>query len=313
VAASRIRILVQNVFGSTELPITAATIAYPSDGEAGVGSIDESSLRTLTFGGANSTTIAAGDKGYTDPIDFPVMSQSIVTVSLYFKDGQSGLNITGHPGNRVTSWMGDGDLTHASNVTGANVLHWYFVTAIEAWEPSDYYTWAILGDSITDGRESTNDENNRWPDRVLARLQASPDKALNRIGLANEAAGGNAILIASDGLGPALITRYKRDAIEQPGIRWVTIFEGVNDIGVAAENNATLTSIGDQLIQAYTQIAGDCHAAGLKVSAATITPFSGSRLNYTNPYANPIREAERIRINNVSCPHMQVADPLHMC
>jgi lysophospholipase L1-like esterase len=294
VAASRIRVLIQNVFGATDLPITAASIALPTNGKAGLGSINTATLKPLTFGGQPSVSIAAGGSAYTDPIDFPVANQSIVTISLYLETGQSGNSITGHPGSRTTSWFGAGNLVNSANVTDANVNHWYFVSAIEAWEPANYSTWVILGDSITDGRGTTDNGNNRWPDLVLARLQASSNTTFHKIGLANEAAGGNSIL--SGGLGPTLLTRYKRDAIAQPGVKWVTIFEGVNDIGSASADNATQAKIGDGLITAYEQIAKDCHDAGLKVSGATITPFGGDG----QAYSSPVREATRLRVNDVS-------------
>ena len=86
----------------------------------------------------------------------------------------------------------------------------------------------VLGDSITDGRGSTDDANNRWPDLLLARLQS---KGLPNVAVGNQAAGGNRVL--ADGLGPSLVSRYKRDAITQQGVGWVMIFEGVNDIGSA--------------------------------------------------------------------------------
>jgi lysophospholipase L1-like esterase len=77
----------------------------------------------------------------------------------------------------------------------------------------------------------------------------------------------------SGGLGPTLLTRYKRDAIDQPGVKWVMIFEGVNDIGGGANSAGTQTSIGDRLIQAFTQIATDAKKAGYTTIGGTITPL----------------------------------------
>jgi hypothetical protein len=47
----------------------------------------------------------------------------------------------------------------------------------------------------------------------------------------NQAAGGNRIL--HDVLGPNVISRLDRDILAQSGVRYVMIFEGVNDIGLA--------------------------------------------------------------------------------
>lgn len=114
---------------------------------------------------------------------------------------------------------------------------------------------------------------------------------LSQIGVDNQAAGGNRVL--QDGLGPSLISRYQRDAITQSGVKYVMIFEGVNDIGGAGTDTGTQTQIGNQLIAAFKQIAADAKKAGLLVFAATITPFSGSGQSYSNPN----REATRQTVN----------------
>jgi hypothetical protein len=161
IGASRLRIQISNTFGGSDLPITAASLALPTGGKPGVGGIDTSTLVPLTFSGAASTTIAKGQVAYTDPVDFKADPQSMITVTLYSSAGQSGTSITGHPGSRTTSYMQQGNHVNASSVSGATTKHWYFVTAVEASAPADAKAWMILGDSITDGRGSTDDANNR--------------------------------------------------------------------------------------------------------------------------------------------------------
>lgn len=133
----------------------------------------------------------------------------------------------------------------------------YFLSGVESWAPANSSSFVILGDSITDGRGSTDDANNRWPDLVLAKMQKNQ---LTQIGVNNQAAGGNRVL--ADGLGPSLISRYTRDAITQAGVKYIMIFEGVNDIGSAGTDSGTQTTIGDQLIAAFTTIAADAKKAG---------------------------------------------------
>lgn len=130
-----------------------------------------------------------------------------------------------------------------------------------------------------------------WPDLVLARLQANnyTDVAVN-----NQAAGGNCVL--KDCLGPALVSRYQRDAITQPGVKWVMVFEGVNDIGGGATSPQTQQQIGDNLIKAFTQIASDAKKAGLITIGATITPF-GAPSPAQQQYSDRNREATRQRMN----------------
>ncbi|KFY18489.1 hypothetical protein V493_08574 [Pseudogymnoascus sp. VKM F-4281 (FW-2241)] len=288
IGADRIRLQISNTFGSSDLPITEAAIALPGDGEAGVGSIEASPIAGLTFNGSTSVTIPEGGVVYSDPIDFPVAAESMLTLTLYLATGQSGNSITGHPGSRTTSWMQEGNQVNATSIPGSNVAHWYFVSGIEAWAPATASSFIILGDSITDGRGSDDNKNNRWPDLLLARMQKNQ---LAEIGVNNQAAGGNRVL--QDGLGPSLISRYKRDAIEQAGVKYIIIFEGVNDIGTAGTDQNSQTQVGDDLISAFTQIANDARAAGILVFAATITPFSGPGQSYSDP----TRESTRQRVN----------------
>jgi hypothetical protein len=162
IGADRIRIQISNTFGGSDLPITAATIALLTGGKAGVAGIDTSTVKPLTFNnGAESVKIARGQVVYTDPIDFKIAPQSMVTISLYSQPGQSGSSITGHPGSRTTSWMQAGNRVKEATLSGSSTKHWYFVSAVEAWAPKDHSALIILSDSFTDGRGSTDDANNR--------------------------------------------------------------------------------------------------------------------------------------------------------
>jgi lysophospholipase L1-like esterase len=126
----------------------------------------------------------------------------------------------------------------------------------------------------------------RWPDALAERLQRSN---LGHIAVNNEAAGGNAIL--AGGLGPPLLDRYHRDALGQKGVKYVMIFEGVNDIGVSDPDTEMQNQLFNSLVDAYLRIIRDCKNAGLTTIGATITPFGGSQ------YADPSRERTRLRIN----------------
>ncbi|KFY12897.1 hypothetical protein V491_06617 [Pseudogymnoascus sp. VKM F-3775] len=248
IGAERIRIQISNTFSGTDLQITEAAIALPSGGESGVGSIEASPIAGLTFNGAASVIIPKGEVVYSDPIDFSVAAESMLTLTIYFAAGQNGNSITGHPGSRTTSWMQKGNQVNVSNISGSSTAHWYFVSGVEAWVSATSSSFIILGDSITDGRGSDDNKNNR---------------------------------------------RYKRDAIDQAGSKYVMIFEGVNDIGTAGTDQNSQTQVGDNLISAFTQIANDAHAAGILSFAATITPFSGTGQSYSDPN----REATRQRVN----------------
>ncbi|KAJ3928440.1 MAG: SGNH hydrolase-type esterase domain-containing protein [Lentinula lateritia] len=297
VGGTQIRVRFSNVFGVNNLDITAATIALPLDGAPGASAIDTKTLKSLTFSGNTSFSIPNGALVVSDPVDFPIQSLSTLAVTIYLQDGQNGFSVTSHPGSRTTTWMSFGNLVTASNITSVSatsVEHWYFISAVEVWSNSPSSSaFAIIGDSITDGRGSDDNKNNRWPDLVLARMQQNG--GTSGISVNNQAAGGNRVL--ADGLGPNALGRIDRDVLAQSGVKYAMIFEGVNDIGVADPSEESQTLIGDQLISAYKQIVTRIHTFGIPVFAATITPFGSPPNTTIQPYSNPVREATRQRVN----------------
>ncbi|KAK4147690.1 SGNH hydrolase-type esterase domain-containing protein [Dichotomopilus funicola] len=291
--ASTIRLQISNALGLTDLPITAATIARPSKGTAGSPAIDPDTLQYLTFSGARSFEIPNGALLLSDPIDFPVHAQTSLTLTLYLATGQAGFTITGHPGSRTTSWLTQGNHVEASNVstsTTQSIDKWFFISAIQAWQPSSHTSIAVVGDSITDGRGSTTNGNDRWPDQLVARLQADPH--YRTISVGNMAAGGNRIL--ADGLGPNALGRVERDVLAHNGVRYAIVYEGVNDIGTAATDEASQKLVGDRVLTALDQIVSRLHGAGIAVFGATITPMSGPG----QVYGDPVREKQRQRVND---------------
>lgn len=223
---------------------------------------------------------------------------SIVTVTMYLAGGQEGEAITSHPGSRTYTYLSHGDQVSATNVTGDDVqslAHWYFVSAVEAWAPTSASTLVVVGDSITDGRGSDTNLNDRWPDLLFTQLQSS--STTRGISVANQAAGGNRIL--HDGLGPSALSRIDRDVLAQSGVKYAMIFEGVNDIGTAAANPAAQAEVYASLIAAYRQMILRIHAQGIPVFGATITPF-GSPNTTLQPYSDPAgyREQTRSRVND---------------
>ncbi|KXT01550.1 hypothetical protein AC578_6367 [Pseudocercospora eumusae] len=302
-AASQVRLRLSNAFGTTNLPITAASIALPvpysGQNFTGSSGVNKTTLQALTFSGHQDISIPNGGLAVSDPLPFPVKAGQVLSITLYLAHGQQGNAITSHPGSRTQSWISYGDYTTSPNMTDpstTSVFHWYFISALEAWQPAEYGALAIVGDSITDGRGSENNGNNRWPDLLFSRLQreSMPGDLREKISIANQAAGGNRIL--ADGLGPSALSRIERDVVAQSGVRYAMIFEGVNDIGVASSDSANQTAIYNALIQAYQQMISRIHAHGIPVFGATITPF-GCMNTSLQPYATPEREATRLKVN----------------
>lgn len=288
IGGKRVRVRFSNAFGTTDLPITSAAVARPVGGAAGTSGIVAGSSRALTFGGETSIVVAAGAQVVSDPVPITVAARSNLTVSVYLAEGQAGVNLTGHPGSRTTSWLVNGDQSEKPDLTGAvPVDHWYLISGLEV-TASSAAGVVIVGDSLTDGRGSTTNGNDRWPDQLAARL-GDP-----RLAVLNQAAGGNRVL--HDGLGPNVLARFDRDVLGVSGAAWVLVFEGVNDIGTAPATEDGQRSVITALTGAFRQIVARAHAQDLRVYGATITPFGGNT-GYDDP--GGLRERARFAINGV--------------
>ncbi|MFD6533848.1 SGNH/GDSL hydrolase family protein [Streptomyces sp. NPDC060184] len=291
VGGKQVRLRFSNAFGGAALPLTSVSVALPAGGRAGASAIQPATSRKVTFGGSASAVVPVGSQVVSDPLDFDVAPGTNLTVTVYLADGQASNSITSHPGSRTTSYMLAGDHVRDEDLAGAaSAAHWYFLSGVEVWSPDTTAAAVIVGDSLTDGRGSTTDANNRWPDQLLDRLRSRPDTAGTAI--LNQAAGGNRVL--NDGLGPNALSRVDRDVLAQSGVEWALVFEGVNDIGTAEATEAAQQKTADDLIAAYDQIIVRAHTQGIRVYGATLTPFGGNT-DYDDP--DGYRERARQKVN----------------
>jgi len=290
VGGSALRVHLSNAFGTDPLRFTSVHIARPMSAVSS--SIDAASDRALTFSGNSDANVPPGAELVSDPLDYPVSALSDLAVTFHL-DGAPDRQ-TGHPGSRATSYFVHGDFPAAANLLDAKRIdHWYQVSEIDVLAPAEAASVVVLGDSITDGHGATTNGNDRWTDVLAQRLQASP--GTRSIGVSNQGIGGNHLL--TDGLGPNALARFDRDVLAPAGVRWLIVFEGVNDLGGLArtaevspeEHNARVK----QVISAYEQIVVRAHAHGLRVYGATITPYVGS--DYYHPSA--VSEADRQAVN----------------
>ncbi|MFF9125628.1 SGNH/GDSL hydrolase family protein [Streptomyces sp. NPDC014889] len=287
----RIRLRFSNAFGDTPLPLTAVTVALPRDGAAGVSAVEPRTTRKATFSGRASTTVPVGAQVVSDPLDLDLRAASNLTVTAYLAEGQPSLALTSHPGSRTTSYFLHGDHTRDADLSGATPAdHWYLISGVEVEAKASTEALAILGDSLTDGRGSTTNANDRWPDQLYDRLRSRPATA--DLAVLNQAAGGNRVL--NDGLGPNVLARLDRDILSSSGVAWLIVFEGVNDIGTADATPAAQRQVTEDLIAAYQQIVVRAHAQGIRVYGATLLPFGGN-----DPYDDPagLREKSRQAVN----------------
>jgi lysophospholipase L1-like esterase len=283
----RLRLRFSNAFGDTPLPLTAVTVARPRDGRSGVSAIEPGTTQRVTFSGRTSTTVPVGAQVVSDPLDLDLPAASRLTVTAYLADGQQSLALTSHPGSRTTSYLVRGDHTGDADLPGATpVDHWYLLSDVEVLAGSATRAVAVLGDSLSDGRGSTTNADNRWPDQLYDRFRARPATA--GLAVLNQAAGGNRVL--DDGIGPNALARLDRDVLARSGVAWLIVFEGVNDIGTAEATPAAQRRVTDDLIAAYQQIVVRAHAQGIRVYGATLLPFGGNTL-----YDDPAGEREKSR------------------
>lgn len=287
----RIRLRFSNAYGGTDLALTRVCVALPSGGRAGARSIMAGTSRTVTFGGRLAAVIPAGAQLVSDPLDFSLTAGANVTVTVYLAAGQQACGgITSHPGSRTTTYLLAGDHVEDEELAGAVAIdHWYFLSGVEV-RAGGAATAVMLGDSLTDGRGSTTNGNDRWPDQLFPRLRARRDTA--SVGLVNQGIGGNSVL--RDGIGPSVLARLDRDVLEVSGVRWLVVFAGVNDIGTAAATYAARKQVATDLITAYEQIVVRAHALRIRVYGATLTPF-GDNEAYDDPRGH--REAARQAVN----------------
>jgi lysophospholipase L1-like esterase len=214
-------------------------------------------------------TIPPGQTVSSDSFDFSLAAQATIAITTHFGAAPSG--VTGHPGSRTTSYLQAGDLIGAVSMAGASTAdHWYYLTGIDVASDAAASAIVTLGDSITDGRGSTTNGNDRWPDDLSRRLRAAPATA--KVAVLNQGIGGNAVL--GGGLGPTAVARFQRDVLDQYGVRWLIIFEGVNDIGASSGPGQTIAT---NLIAAFGGFIDMAHAHAIKVYGVPISPFGGSQ------------------------------------
>ena len=285
-----LRVHVSNAFGTEALHFNAVHIARPLTPASPT--IDPATDKVVTFSGASDVTVPPAAEYVSDPIEFPVAALSDLAVTFHL-DAPPATQ-TGHPGSRATSYVVNGNHAATADLPGAQrVDHWYQISAIDVLAAKGAACVVALGDSITDGHGATTNGHDRWTDVLARRLQNS--RNTRNIGVSNQGIGGNHLL--TDGLGPNALARFDRDVLAQAGVRWLIVFEGVNDLGGLARteevSQAEHRARAQRVVAAYEQIIARAHGHGIRVIGATITPYVGS--DYYHP--GPLSEADRQGVN----------------
>jgi lysophospholipase L1-like esterase len=259
---SEIRVQFSNLSGNGAVTINAAHVAIcPATGLAD-STIDTTTDTALAFSGMASVTIPAGQEVWSDPLDFTIAPLAKVTITIAFGSVPSAL--TGHAGSRTTSYVqaGSTDVSAATMASAQKTDHWYYISGIDVMADAAARGIVAIGDSITDGRGTDTNGNNRWTDILAARLQANAATA--NVAVMNQGIGATNLI----GTGTAAEARFARDVLGQSGVKYAIVFDGVNDIGGGASFEAMRT--------VYEELITAAHGAGLLIYGATILPFGAS-------------------------------------
>jgi lysophospholipase L1-like esterase len=279
-----LRVRFSNEFGEETLVIGAARVAI----SAGDDSIVPETSRQLTFDGETSVMLAYGAPAVSDPVSLKVPPLSDLAISIYLPDGATTTNITIHRVGLQTTYVvpGGGDLTGDVSLSSPpdEYLNYFFLGGVEVVGKKPSAAVVALGDSITDGTRSTPNTNSRWPNFLAERLQ--DDHSLRDIGVLDEGISGNRIY--SGDAGVPTLTRFDRDVLSKPEVKFMILLIGINDIGNSARETGPFVTPED-IIAGYRQIIARAHEHDIKVYGGTLTPIKGS--GYDNPPADEDRQA----------------------
>lgn len=278
IGGRQLRVRISNAFAdrNDDLKISAINIALNDTADK----IKAGTLKPVMFDGRKSVTIPNGVLMVSDPVEFDLPAGSDLVVTMHVVDATR--TISGHRSARGEyAFLQKGD--HVEDMESSSAVKstsWYYLGGVDVVAPDSSAGLVCLGDSITDGKGSTEGKNLRWPDLLSQRLQNNVKTT--GVGVLNQGIGGNCLW--RGGIGQTALQRLERDVLSQPGIQWLIVFEGINDLGGGRIK-------AEELIASCQQIIIRAHERGLRVYGATITPCGSSF------YYKPPVEAERKKVN----------------
>ena len=278
IGGKQLRLRFSNIFSDQPTVLKSVTVANVIDAP----SIDAGSQKTLTFKGNIGITMHTQEEVFSDAFDFALQPGQLLAITIHY--GAASKRTSGHPGSRTTSYILEGDNLNNISFAGAvKTDHWYSIMGVDVIAPKKWASIVCLGNSITDGRSSGTNKQNRWTDILSTRLLAN--KNTEHIGVLNLGIGGNCVV--RGGLGPTALNRFDRDVLSQTGTKWLILLEGVNDIG-GITTVEDVPVIAQEIIDAYKVMIDKAHAKEIKVYGCTILPFEKSF--YDAPYRQEARD-----------------------
>ena len=278
-----IRLKLSNIYSMQPVEIRSIYIAHAKDSS----DIDAKTAQYFKFGNSYKTVIPAGKQIVSDALKFKLRNLERVAITINYTSAPEIPTV--HMGSRTTSYIMKGVTNAHSNFEKAfRENHWYNISGIDVYTMSNNMSAiAILGNSITDGKCSTDNAQNRWPD-VMSEMLQLKHKITNQ-GVLNLGIGNNRITVPG-GFGALAKERFDRDILMQSGVKKVVIFEGVNDIGAARSGSSE--TVARKIIESIQGMMKKAKARKMKVYLGTITPFKGAG------YYTHFHEAARLYVND---------------
>ena len=278
-----IRLKLSNIYSMQPVEIRSIYIAHAKDSS----DIDAKTAQYFKFGNSYKTVIPAGKQIVSDALKFNLRNLERVAITINYTSAPEIPTV--HMGSRTTSYIMKGVTNAHSNFEKAfRENHWYNISGIDVYTMSNNMSAiAIIGNSITDGKCSTDNAQNRWPD-VMSEMLQMKHKITNQ-GVLNLGIGNNRVTVPG-GFGALAKERFDRDILMQNGVKKVIIFEGVNDIGAA--RNGSSETVARQIIESIQGMVKKAKARKMKVYLGTITPFKGAG------YYTHFHEAARLYVND---------------
>ena len=278
-----IRLKLSNIYSMQPVEIRSIYIAHAKDSS----DIDAKTAQYFKFGNSYKTIIPAGKQIVSNALKFKLRNLERVAITINYTSAPEIPTV--HMGSRTTSYIMKGVTNAHSNFAKAfRENHWYNISGIDVYTMSNNMSAiAIIGNSITDGKCSTDNAQNRWPD-VMSEMLQLKHKITNQ-GVLNLGIGNNRVTVPG-GFGALAKERFDRDILMQSGVKKVVIFEGVNDIGAARSGSSE--TVARQIIESIHGMVKKAKARKMKVYLGTITPFKGAG------YYTHFHEAARLYVND---------------
>lgn len=278
-----IRLKLSNIYSMQPVEIRSIYIAHAKDSS----DIDAKTAQYFKFGNSYKTVIPAGKQIVSNALKFKLRNLERVAITINYTSAPEIPTV--HMGSRTTSYIMKGVTNAHSNFAKAfRENHWYNISGIDVYTMSNNMSAiAIIGNSITDGKCSTDNAQNRWPD-VMSEMLQLKHKITNQ-GVLNLGIGNNRVTVPG-GFGALAKERFDRDILMQSGVKKVVIFEGVNDIGTARSGSSE--TVARQIIESIQGMMKKAKARKMKVYLGTITPFKGAG------YYTHFHEAARLYVND---------------